>query len=150
MRIERATLSSADEARRLMDEYNAAVGVVQTDSPQELVAYLSSPTCALWMAYDGEEPAGCVVLRPLPSVSGAGECKRLYVRPPWRGRGVAAALMQVLEAQAHALGWTQVFLDSKDDLTAAIALYRSRGYEPCAPYNSNPQATVFLRKVLDL
>jgi len=86
------------------------------------------------------------VLRPLLSVPDAAECKRLYVRPEFRGKGLAKSLMDILEAFAARLGLDWVYLDSKDDLEVAIELYRRRGYEPCERYNDNPQATIFLRK----
>ena len=65
-----------------------------------------------------------------------------------RGRGVADALLEVLECHAREVGLTAIYLDSKDDLVAAIKLYKRRGYEECARYNDNPQATVFLKKEL--
>ena len=42
-----------------------------------------------------------------------------------------------------------IYLDTYDDLKAAIALYIRRGYETCERYNDNPQATVFLRKQIE-
>jgi hypothetical protein len=33
-------------------------------------------------------------------------------------------------------------------MTAAIRFYEQRGYERCARYNENPQATIFMRKEL--
>jgi hypothetical protein len=39
-----------------------------------------------------------------------------------------------------------IYLDSYDDLKAAIALYGKRGYDRCDRYNDNPQATLFMRK----
>ena len=41
-----------------------------------------------------------------------------------------------------------VYLDTNDAFAASVALYRARGYEPCARYNDNPQATLFFRKRL--
>jgi hypothetical protein len=41
-----------------------------------------------------------------------------------------------------------MYLDSKPEFSAAIALYRRRGYVECTRYNDNAQATVFLRKSL--
>ena len=41
-----------------------------------------------------------------------------------------------------------VYLDTKDDLVGAIKLYDRLGYERCARYNDNPQATIFMRKRL--
>ena len=53
-----------------------------------------------------------------------------------------------MERDAAALGYAAIYLDSKDDLRAAIALYESAGYVSCMRYNDNPQATVFMSKNL--
>jgi hypothetical protein len=41
----------------------------------------------VWLAYLGERPVGCVVLRTFDSIPSAGECKRLYhpgeILYPW-------------------------------------------------------------------
>jgi GNAT superfamily N-acetyltransferase len=63
-----------------------------------------------------------------------------------RGEGLAGALLDEQEAFARSRGLQWIYLDSYDDLKAAIALYRKRGYLPCERYNDNPQATLFLRK----
>jgi len=104
---------------------------------------------ALWLAQDGDEIVGCVALRPLPEIGPrACEVKRLYVRPAFRGAHVAGALMDALETHARGAGYDAVYLDSKDDLATAIRFYERRGYERIAPYNDNPQATVFMRRPL--
>jgi hypothetical protein len=56
--------------------------------------------------------------------------------------------MDALEDFARGLGLRWVYLDSYDDLAAALALYRKRGYVTCERFNDNPQATVFMRKSL--
>jgi ribosomal protein S18 acetylase RimI-like enzyme len=76
----------------------------------------------------------------------SGECKRLYVKPWARGRGIADKLLDAQEMHAHKEGLEWIYLDSYDDLKTAIALYERRGYERCERYNDNPQATVFMRK----
>jgi ribosomal protein S18 acetylase RimI-like enzyme len=144
-RIVRASLSQLEDALILLDEYYRQVGVVQRDTPDEVRSFLSNADSGLWIAYVGDKPAGCVVLRPLDGFQAAGECKRLYVRPQFRRRGIAEALLDAMEDHARSSSLSWIYLDSKDDLQVAIALYRRRGYEPCERYNDNTQATVFLR-----
>jgi DNA-binding MarR family transcriptional regulator/GNAT superfamily N-acetyltransferase len=147
VRIERlAELNEA--ALQLLNEYYEAVHVVQRDKPQAVRRLMADDSSGFWMAYLDDKPAGCVVLRRLASIPHAGECKRLYVRPEARGRGIAENLMDALEAFAWHQGMRWIYLDSYDDLKAAIGLYRKRGYVECERYNDNPQATVFLRKEL--
>ncbi len=88
------------------------------------------------------------MLRPLPEIADAAEVKRLYVRPAFRGMRLAYALMQAAEEHARSEGILWLYLDTKDDLHAAIHFYLSTGYERCPRYNDNPQATLFLRKRL--
>ena len=137
-----------DDAFGLLDEYYEAVHVVQRDTPAAIRKIIDDASSGVWIAYLHEKAVGCVVLRRLASVSRAGECKRLYVRPEARGNGIAHALMDTLEAYARSQGLEWIYLDSYDDLKAAIDLYRKRGYVLCERYNDNPQATVFLRKKL--
>jgi GNAT superfamily N-acetyltransferase len=148
MKILRASIAQLPDAQLLLAEYYEAVGVMVLDQPAALAAYLSEQASGLWIAYVEAVPAGCVVLRPLPSLPQSTECKRLYVRPQFRGHGVAQALLNELENYAQASNANWVYLDSKDDLKDALRLYIARGYEPCERYNDNPQATVFLRKNL--
>jgi len=54
--------------------------------------------------------------------------------------------MQAAEDHARSVGLHWIYLDTKDDFTAAIALYKRRGYEEIPRFNDNPQATIFLRK----
>jgi len=150
VRIERASLKDLADVRLLLGEYYELVGVIQRDTPAGLRKLLGDEAGGFWIAYVGETPAACVMLRPLSAMPGAAECKRLYVRPEFRGKGLAKSLMDTLEAFAARLGLDWVYLDSKDDLEAAIELYRRRGYEPCERYNDNPQATIFLRKATQL
>jgi ribosomal protein S18 acetylase RimI-like enzyme len=147
-RIVRATVSQAADAWILLNEYYSEVEVVQRDTPETVREFLTNPDSGLWIAYAGDMPAGCVVLRPLKVFQSSGECKRLYVRAQFRRRGIAEALLDALEDYAVKSSLSWVYLDSKDDLPVAIAFYRRRGYEPCERYNDNPQATVFLRKSL--
>lgn len=145
IRIERITKPSR-EAIDILEEYYAAVDVMRRDTPAAVRKMLSQPGSGMWLAWMDDAVAGCVALRPLAGVRGAGECKRLYVRPWARGHHVAERLMDALEEFARELGMRWVYLDTHDGLKAAIALYRKRGYRRCPRYNDNPQATLFLRR----
>ena len=147
-RIVRATTAQLHDARHLLYEYFDAIGVVLRDDDAAIRAFLDDASSAMWIAYVDGAPAACVAMRPLPDIAGAVECKRLYVAERYRGRGLSRALMRELEAHAADAGHAAVYLDTKDDLRAAIALYDGLGYERCARYNDNPQATIFMRKLL--
>lgn len=148
IRIERARLQHPDHALALIEEYYDAINVVARDDRPSLLRYLSDPRSAVWVAYCGPAPVACILYHPLPEFDSAGEIKRLYVRPGYRGRAVARLLLQTLEqfAREQQIAW--LYLDTKDDLTDAIAFYRRHGYQSCGRYNENPQATIFMRKQL--
>jgi len=62
----------------------------------------------------------------------------MYVRPAWRGRGLAAQLLDELENAARQLGFTSVRLDTGNRQVAALRLYEQSGYRPIDNYNANP------------
>jgi ribosomal protein S18 acetylase RimI-like enzyme len=147
--VRRAEIADAEPAWTLVDEYNRSFGIVVVDDPASFREYLSGRG-GFWIAHDGDELVGCVALRPLDELGPrAGEVKRLYVRPAYRRAGAALLLMDALEAYARFNGYDALYLDTKDDLHAAIVFYERRGYERIARYNDNPQATIFMRRALD-
>jgi GNAT superfamily N-acetyltransferase len=77
-----------------------------------------------------------------------GENKHLWMRPAARGAGLGRALLLELESRAAELGATEIVLDTNERLEAAQTLYRSSGYVDIDPYNDNPNATHWFRKVL--
>ena len=146
--VRRATAADESAARTILEEYYDAIGVSVRDDACSLRSYLEGPG-ALWLAFEGADTIGCVALRPLAEIAPrAGEVKRLYVRPPHRGAGLAAALMDALEAAAREMGYDAIYLDSKQDLDDAVRLYRRRGYVEVPPYNDNPDAIIFMRRAL--
>jgi ribosomal protein S18 acetylase RimI-like enzyme len=153
LRVWRAGEPDRAIAYQLVEEYNEAVGVILRDSPDSFQRDYFAPGTGLWLAQCGRDVVGCIALRRLSNaehagVEHAGEIKRLYVRPEFRGRGAALALLVALEQYAEASGYQWLYLDSKDDLQDAIRFYRRHGYEECERYNRNMQATIFLRKAL--
>ncbi|WP_446742787.1 GNAT family N-acetyltransferase [Silvibacterium acidisoli] len=147
IRIERLT-APTEAAQQILEEYYEAVDVIQRDEPGALHKLIHGSRSGVWLAFAGSEAVGCVVLKDLPSIPEAGECKRLYVKPSARGHDVADLLLDALEEQALRLGMQWMYLDTHDGLKTAIALYERRGYQRCERYNDNPQATVFMRKQL--
>jgi len=145
IRIERLRAPN-DHALAILQEYYDAVHVVQRDKPGSLRRIIEEPGSGMWLAYRGEEAVGCVVLRRLANIPLASECKRLYVKRAARGNRIADKLLDVQEEFARSQGIEWIYLDSYDDLEAAVALYERRGYQRCERYNDNPQATIFMRK----
>jgi GNAT superfamily N-acetyltransferase len=147
--ISRAGRNDMDGAWTIVNEYYDAVAVVvREDRPGFERAYFGDGS-GIWLARSAQGAVvGCIALRPLDAFPSAGEVKRLYVQPAARGAGIAGLLLDALEDDAKAFGYRWLYLDSKDDLEAAIRFYEKRGYDHCERYNDNPQATIFMRKQL--
>jgi GNAT superfamily N-acetyltransferase len=76
--------------------------------------------------------AACGALRPIDA--DAVEVKRMFVRPEFRRRGLARAMLATLEAAARERGYRTIRLETGDGQPEAIALYRSAGYGPIPCY----------------
>ena len=116
------------------------------DNPPLLPAELRAPGGAYYVGYEGTEAVAGGGLRRLGD--GTAEIKRMYVRPEFRSRGLAAQLLRRLEAAATALGYASVRLDTGPKQVTAQRLYRSAGYSDIAPYNDNPFACFWGEKLL--
>jgi len=95
------------------------------------------PRGRLLLAMEGDAPAGCVGLHEWDAQ--IAEMKRLYVRPAFRGRGLGRILTDAALADARALGYRSIRLDTIPTLMQpAIALYRELGFREIPPYRDNP------------
>jgi putative acetyltransferase len=100
----------------------------------------SPPYGALLLAAFPDGFAGCVGMRPVQPGDGtrAGEIRRMWVRPSYRGRGVGRALLEAAVDSSRRAGYSAVYLDTVlDQMPEAAALYRSAGFVECARYNGN-------------
>ena len=95
------------------------------------------PAGELLLAKRGDHVLGCIALKALEPPTAA-EIKRLFVRPQARGIGVAKALVSEIIKLAKARGYHEVKLDTLIEMTPAISLYKSFGFQPIPPYGSHP------------
>ena len=65
---------------------------------------------------------------------GVGELKRMYVREPARGRGIARLLLEHLERTAAESDIRRLVLETGLKQPEAISLYRSSGYVDVPPF----------------
>jgi GNAT superfamily N-acetyltransferase len=146
--IRRAMRSEIDTAYAIVAEYYEAMSVVARDTREAFAQLYFAEGAGIWLAWFRNSVTGCISLRAMTQLSDSGEVKRLYVKPKYRGRGIAVALHHALETYARKFGYQWLYLDTVDNMTAAIRFYESHGYGRCARYNENPQATIFMRKEL--
>ena len=109
------------------------------------------PFGRLLLAGAADEAFGCIALRPLvakgnssdgdaqgPPANTAGEVKRLYVRPEHRGGGWGRRLAETLIADARAIGYRELKLDTLAWMDDAQKLYAKLGFRECPRYYDNP------------
>ena len=108
-----------------------------------------SPKGSLLLALWNNEPAGCVALQPLGKI-GVCEMKRLYVKPVYRKHGIGDVLVKQILADAIALGFGKMVLDTLSRLNSAIRLYERYGFVHTSAYYDNPLANVvYMEKRLE-
>ncbi|MEV0898348.1 GNAT family N-acetyltransferase [Actinoplanes sp. NPDC049802] len=105
--------------------FGAGAGALEPDDDLEyLVGFVNgrAVACGAWQA---GEP-------------GVAELRRLFVRPAFRGRGLARQMIVALEEEALAAGRPLLRLEFEAGLSAAVGLYQSAGYRraPYGPYRA--------------
>ena len=128
-----------EELAHLPGEYEEPRGVILLAWPQ---------LDAVDAAAAGAEPIACVALRPLED-EGVCEMKRMYVRPVFRGLGLARTLATALIDLARARGYQAMRLDTVPaQMRAAERLYRDLGFVDIPAYYDSPLDAVYLERDL--
>jgi ribosomal protein S18 acetylase RimI-like enzyme len=103
----------------------------------DLAGHYGAPFGAIVLAIVDGIPAGCVMTRGLEG--DVCEMKHLFVRPAFRGLGLARAMLRKLARLADGRGYAHMRLETGVLQTEALALYRALGFKPVAPYHACPQ-----------
>jgi ribosomal protein S18 acetylase RimI-like enzyme len=131
-----------EQTRSLFLEYGRSLGFSLCfqsfdEELKNLPGAYGPPSGRLLLARYRHHAAGCVALRKLEA--GICEMKRLYVRPGDRGRGLGRMLVERVIAEARAIGYERMRLDTiASAMEDAIALYRRMGFKEIAPYSAIP------------
>lgn len=111
---------------------------------------LRKPGTTFWSALDGEVLVGCGALKTLDPLHA--ELKSMRTKPVRRRSGVASRLLRHILAEARAMGFARLSLEtgSADFFLPARRLYEKFGFaycEPFADYERDPHS-VFMTRTL--
>jgi ribosomal protein S18 acetylase RimI-like enzyme len=96
----------------------------------------AEPEGKLLIAIVDDQPAGCIAMRKLDNETC--EMKRLWVQPPFRGRGIGEALVRSVMALAKP-NYKKMRLDTvASSMASAVKLYKALGFHEIKPYTHNP------------
>ncbi|GIE91166.1 GNAT family N-acetyltransferase [Actinoplanes regularis] len=118
----------------------AGAGTGRIFEPHDDVEYLigvvngRAVACAAWQALE----------------DGVAEMLRMYVRPAYRGRGLARQMIVAVEEEALAVGRPVIQLATDLHLPAAIALYQSSGYRQIPAFGDHagdPGSVCFAKRL---
>lgn len=84
------------------------------------------------VVYENEAPVGCGAFKKYDDTSA--EIKRMYVLPPLRNKGIAAAVLQQLEQWVKEEGFQSTVLETGLKQPEAIRLYEKSGYNRIPNY----------------
>ena len=139
--IQANSVEDITAARRLFEEYAASIDTdlcFQNFSKElaGLPGAYAPPRGRLLLALVDGAPVGCVGLRPHGDTTG--EMKRLFVQPGHQGRGLGRLLVETLTAEARAIGYTSLLLDTLPSMQSAVRLYETLGFVRRPPYFDSP------------
>lgn len=116
------------------------------DLDQDLTAPLKAyqpPRGGFWLAeYGGHRSLGMAGV--LPIAPRTCELRRLYVAPEARRRGLGRELLHRTLDFARSARYLELLAALRHDQSAALALFEHSGFKPCARFNANRQAGIFL------
>jgi GNAT superfamily N-acetyltransferase len=125
------------EARELYPELFASDSPAPTNVPLgEREVYL--------LAWRDGIAVGCGALRRVDATTG--EVRRMFVTREARREGIGRALLARLEADALALGYRRLVLETGTRQKPAMALYRASGWrriKPYGPFVDDPTSVCF-------
>jgi putative acetyltransferase len=103
---------------------------------------LFEPHVQFFIARLGDAAVGC---GGVAFFDGFAEVKRMYVREPARGEGIAQALLAHIEDVTRSAGVALLRLETGVRQPAALRLYERFGFRPCAafgPYTTMAPAAI--------
>jgi putative acetyltransferase len=123
------------QSRPALDPELAALVTAQQREIRDTAAFAPDDDMAYLVAVVDGRAVGCGAWRAIGVP--IAEIKRMYVRPAFRGRGIARQMIVAIEEEALAAGRPVIRLETGSHLPAAIALYQSSGYHQIPAYGEH-------------
>jgi putative acetyltransferase len=151
--IERIT-TATDDVRLLIGELDEVLAAEYLPEQRHGLALeaLFEPHIRFFLARLNGAAIGCGGLALFDDFA---EVKRMYVREPARGRGVAQALLTRIETEARVAGFGLLRLETGERQAAALRFYSRAGFRQCAAFGDyaamRPEAvatSIFMEKRL--
>lgn len=126
--------------------FDKALGDYQTEM-DELPGKYGAPGGILFMILVDSQPAGCIAYQKLSADTC--EMKRMYISPPFRGKGLGKVLIRHLLDEAVKAGYAKMKLDTHPTMFSAQKLYQEFGFRRTTRYNQNPiEGIIFFERDL--
>jgi ribosomal protein S18 acetylase RimI-like enzyme len=142
--IELKTATTSQDYHNIRDlilEYSEWLGIdLRFQKIDYELDHLSEVYVKLYLTYVNAVPAGCIGFKKLSDCQC--ELKRIFVKEEYRGKHIGKNLLQKAIADARALGYTEMLLDTSAKLEAAMHLYRKFGFREIPAYYHNPHDEV--------
>lgn len=100
------------------------------------------------VAYFKEQAVGCGAVKAY--AAGTGEVKRMFVRPGYRGKGIAGKILSELESWAMEISFHTLILETGKAQPEAIRLYTKSNYQIIPNYGQyeNVENSVCMKKIV--
>ena len=146
--------TATDDVRLLIGELDQVLAVEYLPEQRHGLALdaLFEPHIRFFLARLNGAAIGCGGMALFDDFA---EVKRMYVREPARGRGVAQALLTRIETEARLAGFGLLRLETGERQAAALRFYSRAGFRPCSAFGDygamRPEAiatSIFMEKRL--
>lgn len=136
--------SPSDDLRLLIGELDAELAENYSAEQRHGISVdaIFQPHIRFFLAYRNDAPVGCGGVALFDRFA---EVKRMFVRKPARGSGVADAVLRQLEDEVRSAGLSRLALETGIHQPAAIRFYARHGFAECAafpPYTDMPAASI--------
>ena len=151
MEIRRETFDS-EAARALADALEAELPATYAGVPGSgglpEPSIFEPPGGAFLVGWENREAVACGGLARYDE--GTAEIRRMYVVPEARGRGLSRRLLEALEDEARALGYSLVRLETGNLQAPTVGLHVSAGFGPIpryGPFVDDPRSVCFEKRL---